>query len=231
MSAETLSKSVVEAHQSAQMQLTAFHTAIDNRNSKEAAIALQRAAQAICYGLSRTMEDSAFWSEAAGLLQQAERTPGAVDEVLGNLDDLMKEEGRILTNGGYSAEVVSEILREFELTLSVFKQIPNPNTLDLAKTRISQTKNAICALGDKPVEIIKDGYWGRAYRAVKSGLRSLNGVGTIVSDVATAGAAAAASGGILAPWALGIAAASIAGGIVTVMTVGEDIYGGLRIQR
>jgi hypothetical protein len=38
-------------------------------------------------------------------------------------------------------------------------------------------------------------------------------------------------GGAAAPCALGLAVVSVAGGMATIMSVGEDIYGGLTIRR
>lgn len=61
--------------------------------------------------------------------------------------------------------------------------------------------------------------------------RSVNGVGTIAFDVVAAGAGTAATGGAAAPYAVGLAVVSVAGGMATIMSVGEDIYGGLTIRR
>jgi hypothetical protein len=60
----------------------------------------------------------------------------------------------------------------------------------------------------------------------------VNGVGTIALDVVVAaGAGTAATGGAAAPYAVGLAVVSVAGGMATIMSVGEDIYGGLTRRR
>jgi hypothetical protein len=231
MSAESLQKLVVGAYEEAQRQLNAFYAAMDERNTRAAADALQNAARAICAGLTEAVQDRTFWAEAAELLKQASATPAPLKAVLDNLERVAEEEAKILKNGGYSAQSVSALLGDFEITLEAFREFPSGNTVELARARVTSAQEVICELEKRGVEIARDNLWGRAYRRVKSCLKSFSGVGTMVCDVATAGAAFAASGGVLAPLALGVAAVSVTGGIVTIIGVGEDIYGGLTIRR
>jgi len=231
LSASTLLKPTVEAYNAAQQQLGAFHAAINQHKTKVAAEALHNAAQAICYGLSQAVEDQKFWAEAADLLNKANTMPNAMKTVLENLEKVAEEEANILRAGGYTAESVSALLGDFEITLGAFKEYPSGNTLQLAQERVRRSQKIICELASRGVEIESDHFWGRAYRSVRSTLKSFSGVGTIVCDVATAGVAAAASAGVLTPLALGVAAVSVTGGVVTIMGVGEEIYGGLIIRR
>jgi hypothetical protein len=231
MSAEALQKVIVESHRGAQNQLTNFHSAMDRGNTKAAGTALQTAAQAICYGLKNAVEDNVFWTEAGALIRNAHEHPPAINEVLSDLERLVEQEGHVLTNGGFNASEVAELLGEFVLTLRVFGEVPNEKTLELTRIRVLQTQKQICAIAGKKVEIVSVNIWGRAYRAVKNGLRSVNGVGTIAFDVVAAGAGTAATGGAAAPYAVGLAVVSVAGGMATIMSVGEDIYGGLTIRR
>jgi hypothetical protein len=87
---------------------------------------------------------------------------------------------------------------------------------------VGAAQKQICAIAEKKVEIVSVNIWGRAYRAIKNGLRSVNGVGTIAFDVVAAGAGTPATGGAAAPYAVGLAVVSVAGGMATIMSVGEE---------
>ena len=188
MSAEALKKVIVESHRGAQNQLSNFHSAMDRGNTKAAATALQTAAQAICYGLKSAVEDNVCWTEAGALIRNAHEHPPAINEVLSDLERLVEEEGHVLMKGGFNASEVAELLGEFVLTLRVFGEVPNEKTLELTRMRVNQIQRQICAIAEKKVEIVSVNIWGRAYRAIKNGLNSVNGVGTIAFDVVAAGA-------------------------------------------
>lgn len=209
MSAETLQKPVAEAHQQALNQLSAFDSAINQKNERAAAEALQNAAKAICDGLTRIADDAKFWAEVGELVNKTVGSPDAIKTVLSDLEKVADEEAKILARGGYSAESIRVLLGEFEITLDAFQEFPSGNTLELARRKVSAAQKAICDIASKPVEIVKVGFWGRTYRRVKAGLKTFNGAGTVLCDVATASAAAAAAaatGGALTPLAVGVAA-------------------------
>jgi hypothetical protein len=234
MSAETIQKLLVDAHQRALSQLTAFDRAINQKDHRAAAEALQNAAKAICDGLTQIAEDAKFWAEAGELVNKAVGSPDAIKTVCSDLDKVADEEAKILAKGGYSAESIRVLLGEFEITLDAFQEFPSGNTLELARRKVIAAQKAICDIASKPVEIVKEGFWGRTYRRLKAGLKTFNGAGTVVCDVATASAAAAAAaatGGALTPLAIGVAAVSVAGGVHTIMSVGEEIHDGLVIRR
>jgi hypothetical protein len=94
MSAKDMQKVIVESYRGAQSQLANFHDAMDRGNAQAAATALQNATQAICFGLKNASEDNVLWTEAGGLIRNAQEHPSAINEVLSNLQKLVEQERR-----------------------------------------------------------------------------------------------------------------------------------------
>jgi hypothetical protein len=90
MSAKDLQIVIVKSYRGAQSQLANFHDAMDRGNTQAAATALQTAARSICFGLKNASEDNVFWTEAGGLIRNAQDHPSAINEVLSNLEKLVE---------------------------------------------------------------------------------------------------------------------------------------------
>lgn len=232
MSALSLQPQIVKAYEQAQRELKTFHAAVDHDNPETAAIALHRAAQALCGGLTAAVADGTFWAETADILRNPRLTSQALQSVLADLEKTAEEEANILRTGGYSSESVASLLGTFETTLAAFREFPSGNTLELVRERVSRAQQIICTVANKPVVIIKknESFWGRAYRLVKNSLKVLGGVGVIVGDVTGLTSATAATAGALTPLVIGVAFASVAGGFETILDVGEAIDGNIHRQ-
>jgi len=224
MGAVNLQPIIVEQYEEARIYIVAFHEAANRRDTRSASNALQNAALAICRGLSAAVNDKDFWADAANLINPSNHRTEALEAVFQGLEAASAEEANILMKAGYSSESIGILLGSFDLALRVFREHPTGNSLELARDQVIKAQQSICGFSAQPVVIKKQGFWRRGYRHVMGCFKVFGAVGVIVVDV-TSVATTSTTVPVLTPFTVGLAIASVMGGIETISEVGEAILG------
>lgn len=197
-----VSKYLPEAYTQAVAALLNFDNLTAAGKSAAARDALTRAATIICDGLAKLANDSQLWATLAEQREPIRKNAAEIKRLLSNLQEFIPEEEKVL-QGYMPAGPRMRLVSDLSLSLSRFSDEPTNWTLENLRSRVNDSRDAVCAAARPPANEPRSDFFSDI-RIIGFGLGVLGGAATIVINSVTT---------MLLPLAL----TSVVGGIATII--------------